>query len=239
MDIGGFMKRLFLMVCISLSVGAAADDCASKTQKMAAAGVPLNMLNDLAKAGTALNAHSTKVFIADYGRPDSQKRFFEIDLLTGDVSRYVVSDGKVPPGSSDRLSNTPNSHLPPAGLMRIESGRMSPHQGEVFDVHGLEVQNQNLNANGGRGIAVQGCPYVSEESGGHVGQSFGSFCLNPAVFSKIKRDLPGALLYSADPNPNRAAGTKASPILCKYIAAAANLKTTTPASAGDFDPGTS
>ena len=172
------------------------NDCRARTRKIVDAGVPLDLLERMAKdPQTAKTNSGDHAFIVDYSKTPHDKRFFSIDLKTGDVQGYRVSHGKGsgPADHVDRLSNEYGSHASPEGLFKIGSIYKSPSQGDIYVVNGLQPSNAKT---ADRILGVQGCNYVHETGDAPIGRSAGSFCMDPSTFAHIRHSLQGSLLYS-------------------------------------------
>ena len=172
------------------------NDCKARSQKIVDAGVPLDLLERMAKGSDAGKTNSgDRAFVVDYSKPPHDKRFFSIDLKTGDVQGYRVSHGKGsgPADHVDHLSNDYGSHDSPEGLFKIGSVYKSEHQGDIYVVNGLQPGNSKTAE---RVLGVQACNYVHETGDAPIGRSAGSFCMDPSTFAHIKNSLPGSLLYS-------------------------------------------
>src|ERR1035437_1959161 len=111
-------------ICFLGAHAYAADSCTDRTHKIVEAGVPLDLLDQMAEKSVKANlSYGDTAVVINYGLLSREKRFFAINLKTGEVEKYHVSQGK---GNgkdvSDKaeLSNAPNSHNPPNGLLKIE-----------------------------------------------------------------------------------------------------------------------
>lgn len=131
--------------------------------------------------------------IADYTKVASIKRFFIINLHTGNVRAHMVAHGVNSGGKGDRVWNASNragSNQTPTGFFKIGSkeGITSRKKYNYLGLDGLEWKNRNAKK---REIILHTAAYV-----GRAGRSHGCFAIKPEdkwqVFSRLKR----ALLFS-------------------------------------------
>lgn len=103
----------------------------------------------------------TYVVVIDYGSPSSQKRFFLINLKSGDVQRFYVSHG-IGSGESDlpsRFSNIKDSKQTSLG-MHVTGEVYQGSYGNTLRMYGLEKSNDEAY---NRDIVMHGAWYVGED----------------------------------------------------------------------------
>lgn len=124
--------------------------------------------------------------VIDFSRPSSEKRFFVIDLKTGNVNKYHVSHGG---GSGDKefaskFSNRRNSNQTALGLYQVGEKYPGAH-GATLRLYGLEKSNDQAY---NRNIVLHSAAYAVQRGAGQpVGRSSGC----PAVSAKtLKQIIP-------------------------------------------------
>lgn len=152
------------------------------------------------------------VGVADYTKPSTEKRFYLLDLQTGQVEKHLVSHG-VGSGSllAKRFSNVFESHQTSLGLFLTGSTYHSrSFNGTAMKIYGLDATNSNAFA---RFIVIHPASYASEsfvesrrrkfsqtndpKDAPRLGLSQGCFAFDPKVAPQIIEKLKGgALIYS-------------------------------------------
>jgi hypothetical protein len=129
--------------------------------------------------------------LIDYSKNASQKRFYLIDLRTGDVSKYNVSNGKGSDanydGIAESFSNEPESLKTSLGFyLTLDDYYSEKFESKALRLEGLSETN-SLALD--RAIVIHGAKYMDPEHG-VFGRSFGCPALDldvaPEVISKIK-----------------------------------------------------
>ncbi len=135
------------------------------------------------------------ITIGDFTQHYGKKRFFLINMSTGNVEKMHVAHGENSDldkdGLLDKFSNTDSSYMSSEGFMlTAENIYDSKIWGESLRLYGLEPQNSNALS---RGIVIHGWNMVDEElaeSFGKIGFSQGCPALGkdtaPGVIEKIK-----------------------------------------------------
>jgi hypothetical protein len=133
--------------------------------------------------------------IVDFSLNSGKKRYFLIDMNSGEVTPHMVAHGA---GSEDghgfakRFSDVDGSHESSLGFVLT---------GEIYDgVHGRSVRLDGLSKTNAhmrpRAIVIHGANYV-HESASRQGNSFGCFALDMAVKDAVITAMHGgALLYA-------------------------------------------
>ncbi|MEK2643722.1 murein L,D-transpeptidase catalytic domain family protein [Bdellovibrio sp. BCCA] len=145
----------------------------------------------------------TYVAIVDFGSPSSQRRFYLINLKTGDVNKYYVSHG-LGSGSTDiptKFSNIKDSKQTSLG-MYLTGEVYQGHYGNTLRMYGLERSNDEAY---NRDIVLHGAWYVGEDfinstnertgqKYGRLGVSWGCPAVSRAIADKIIPLLKGGSL---------------------------------------------
>ena len=185
-----FSKCLILFVGLFFS-RAQAETCETKVKKALDAGVPYSLLKTL--AGKRDQSTGQKIFVVDFDRPSNERRFFAINLANGTTEKFLTSHGSGS-GKGERatkFSDRPNSRTSSLGLYKgLAPSTVGEHQ--HTKLQGLDESNRHALD---RGITLQGCSQVSELRG-FARPSYGSFCLDPAVYRQLQPDLQGSLMLA-------------------------------------------
>jgi hypothetical protein len=134
--------------------------------------------------------------IIDYRQHNSKERFFVIDMISGQVDKYLAAHGKNSDpdfdGYATSFSNEPNSLMTSLGLFLTAETYTGSH-GLSLVLDGLSSTNSNARA---RAIVIHGASYVTP--GEKIGRSWGCPALElrytEEVINKIKG---GALIYAS------------------------------------------
>jgi hypothetical protein len=133
--------------------------------------------------------------IVDFTLSDQNKRFFLINLLSGEVKSFMVAHG-LGSGRGDyveRVSSVPGSNSSSAGPYLTGDIYRSKKPGIRIRLNGLARSNATAAR---RAILVHGANYVSEEYG-VTGHSEGCFALSWENYSYVIRKITGrGLLYA-------------------------------------------
>jgi len=138
--------------------------------------------------------------IIDFSLPSTSKRFFLLDLKTGDVKKYYTSHGRnsgmLQP---TRFSNIKDSKTSSLGLVVTGETYTGIH-GFSLNLHGLEKHNALVYK---RRIVIHGADYVSEDfirKYNRLGVSWGCPAVEDSVLPEIIKALPaGSLVYFYHP----------------------------------------
>lgn len=164
-------------------------------------GVPLDLLDS---ALLYYDAHretlSNRRFLAviDFARHSSQKRFFVVDLATGQVNGHVVAHGSGSDpndtGYLQEFSNVPGSNASSDGFFVTAEVYDSDKNGRSLRVDGVSRTNFNFRS---RLVVIHGSRYVSEGRS-KQGRSEGCFALPEDVKDAVISALAGgSLLFAA------------------------------------------
>lgn len=160
--------------------------------------------NKRSRANTTVTlTNPTYVAIVNFGLPSSQRRFFLINLQTGEVNKYYSSHG-LGSGNSDvatKFSNTKDSKQTSLG-MYLTGGIYQGHYGNTLRMYGLEKSNSEAY---NRDIVLHGAWYVGEdfmnsinqktgEKYGRIGVSWGCPAVSLSIAEKIIPILKGGSL---------------------------------------------
>lgn len=142
------------------------------------------------------------VAIVDLGAHSAQRRFFILDLETGDVEGWHTTHGSGSDadhdGYAESFSNTPGSLASSLGAYRTGE-RYTGRWGLSLRLDGLQASNDQARA---RAIVIHPAEYAAPDyiqRFGKAGRSWGCFALPPADNERlIGRLEAGVFLYAAD-----------------------------------------
>lgn len=134
--------------------------------------------------------------IVDFTKSANSKRFYVINMETGQVRAHAVAHGR---GSDPRhtgrptyFSNSPGSSASSIGFYKTEGVYFGKH-GVSLRLDGLSRSTSNARA---RAIVVHAADYVANDSNAW-GRSQGCFALDPDVTKNVINQLKGgALIYA-------------------------------------------
>ncbi len=134
--------------------------------------------------------------LIDFGKLSSQKRFYLINLKTGDVESRLVAHGRGSDQNNDRraddFSNTPESYQSSLGFFKTAETYVGIH-GYSLRLDGLSESNSKARQ---RNIVIHPAEYVSETEL-KAGRSFGCPALDPRHSKRIITAIKdGALIYA-------------------------------------------
>jgi L,D-transpeptidase catalytic domain len=138
--------------------------------------------------------------IVDFSKPSSQRRLYLVDLVSGDVTSFLVAHGR---GSdldhdaiADMFSDAMGSHASSLGAFRAAVRYQGQH-GLSLALDGLDPSNRSARE---RAVVVHSQWYVSDSmlaKQGRLGRSWGCFVVDPAVIESLVRHLEGGgFLYA-------------------------------------------
>jgi len=160
------------------------------------------------RALTALDIHHKRIplrdrmYLVDFQKFSGQERFYEVDLVTGEVKAFRTSHGRGSDpqhsGFARNFSNTPESYMSSIGAYATAGASWGSQQGPNVLLDGLEYSNDRARE---RAIIVHGANYADPAflaREGKLGRSYG-------CFSTAHTDLPalrermgqGRLLFAA------------------------------------------
>ncbi len=176
-------------------------------------GVPAKALADalkmLEKNPRGAIKNKRYVAIADYTKHSSQKRFFLLDMRTGEVKKTIMSHGRGSEsrngsGFADRFGNRKESKMTPAGFHVTSKIGYGPHvRSRMVVMKGIEPGLNDQSA--GRGILlhttnIRGKRYATYEflkAHGWLGRSSGCIAVPPEDLEEILGKIEGgALIYN-------------------------------------------
>jgi hypothetical protein len=141
-----------------------------------------------------------RVAIVDFSKHSGEKRFFLIDLRTGDVEAYRTAHGKGSDsnhdGMADSFSNSFNSKASSLGSYAAR-GEYFGKYGLSLKLDGLDKSNRNAS---GRKIVLHSADYATPDwlkRHGRLGRSFGCFVVDPTLVRHIVKKLKGGVLIYA------------------------------------------
>jgi hypothetical protein len=187
---------LFLFLCTLASANAAPKG--DYVHLDPAHVIPKNLLNE---AINFYDSNLDKILnqrimgIIDFKQHNSKKRFYVIDMESGQVEAYLTAHGKNSDpkftGYATNFSNTPDSLMSSLGFY-ITAESYNGKNGYSMRLDGLSSTNSNARE---RGIVIHGADYVTP--GFKIGRSSGC----PAVEQIYHADLidrlkNGALIYA-------------------------------------------
>jgi hypothetical protein len=160
----------------------------------------------LGRALAAMQTHRPSIAnpgliaIADYAAPSREKRFYLVNLVSGQTTSYLVAHGRGSDpahcGFLTRFSNKEGSYASCAGAFVTGSEYQGKH-GRSMRLEGLDPSNSNAMP---RAIVIHAAPYVSAAMArdlGKVGRSQGCFTVTEADLAEVMGKLgPGRFLYS-------------------------------------------
>jgi len=140
--------------------------------------------------------------VIDYELPSSEKRFWVIDLATGELlfhqhTTHGSGSDRNHDGRADRMSNVRESGTSNVGLMRTDNTYTGKH-GRSLNLDGLE-RGFNDNARERR-IVVHSANYADDayiRRHGKAGRSLGCPALDPDVSGDVIRTIQGGTLMFA------------------------------------------
>lgn len=192
--------RTFIGLFLFVSQTAWAN-CADKIDSLAKAGVPINLMNEMA-AKVANHKGKAKagqrVGLVDFSKSSLEKRFFIIDLETAEVKLHRVAHGKNSsdpkrPEMATKFSNLAITRMSSIGLFHLRPIQSST-AGKALRAEGLESGNDQ---SADRGILVQGSRFISDaKKVSSTPRSFGSFSVAAKSLPEIRDDLANSLLYA-------------------------------------------
>lgn len=148
------------------------------------------------------NKHSNMILnknyitIVDYSKHSSNKRFFLIDMKSGEVIKYNVAHGKGSDADNDgfaeSFSNVPESKQTSLGFF-LTAETYNGSNGYSMKLDGLDPTN-NLARD--RFIVVHGADYVQEKQN-YAGRSWGCPALDKGISSLVINKIKNGSLFFA------------------------------------------
>ncbi len=158
--------------------------------------IPLRQAFDYFDQNKKIIKNKNYMSIIDFSQHSGNKRYYLIDLKTGEVEALHTSHGrKSDPdhdGYADRFSNVVGSNMTSLGFM-LTAERYVGNHGNSLRLDGLESINSNARK---RAIVIHGASYVAEGLS-KMGRSLGCPAVeNRYINSLIKKIENGSLVYS-------------------------------------------
>lgn len=140
-------------------------------------------------------ANKRYVVVIDFSQHNSRKRFYLIDMDSGDVVGYLTAHGKNSDpdfdGYATKFSNTPDSLMTSLGPYLTAETYYGEH-GYSLRLDGLSSTNSNARK---RAIVIHGASYVT--SAPLIGRSYGCPALDMDYYSEVISMIKGgALIYA-------------------------------------------
>lgn len=129
------------------------------------------------------------ISIIDFTQASTERRYYLIDLKTGDATNYLVAHGKESGENfATRFSNTPDSNMSSLGIY-LTGEEYWGGRGFSMVLKGMETTNSNAEV---REIIMHSADYVSDEfiaRYGRLGRSLGCPAVNPLVVGHLIRKI--------------------------------------------------
>lgn len=137
--------------------------------------------------------------VIDFSQYSGRKRFYLIDMRSGEVETYKTSHGKGSDpnhdGYADSFSNVSGSNASSLGLYKTAETYYGKH-GYSLKLDGLSSTNSNARS---RAIAIHPADYVDDNSSSKSGRSWGCPALDPSASSRVINLIAGgSLIYAWD-----------------------------------------
>ncbi|MBC7713050.1 MAG: murein L,D-transpeptidase catalytic domain family protein [Rhizobacter sp.] len=135
------------------------------------------------------------IVIIDFSQHNSRKRFYLIDMESGDVIGYLTAHGKNSDpdfdGYATQFSNVPDSLMSSVGFYLTAETYYGEH-GYSLRLDGLSSTNSNARA---RAIVIHGADYVTDAK--LIGRSYGCPALDQRYYADVINMIKsGALIYA-------------------------------------------
>ncbi len=135
------------------------------------------------------------IVVIDFKQHNSKKRFYLIDMDSGDVVGYLTAHGKNSDpdfdGYATKFSNTPDSLMSSVGFYLTAETYYGEH-GYSLRLDGLSSTNSNARA---RAIVIHGADYVTDAP--LIGRSYGCPALDMDYYQEVISMIKGgALIYA-------------------------------------------
>lgn len=146
-------------------------------------------------ANQAIIANKQYLVVIDFSQHNSKKRFYLIDMESGDVERYLTAHGKNSDpdfdGYATAFSNVNSSLMSSLGYYLTAETYFGEH-GYSLRLDGLSSTNSNARA---RDIVIHGASYVKDVA--LIGRSFGCPALDENVSTQVIDMIKGGTLIFA------------------------------------------
>jgi len=136
------------------------------------------------------------IIVIDFKQHNSKKRFYLINMQSGDVEQYLTAHGKNSDtdydGYATKFSNTDGSLMSSLGFY-LTAETYYGDNGYSLRLDGLSTTNSNARA---RAIVIHGASYVREAS--LIGRSYGCPALEERYAADVIDTIKGGSLIYAD-----------------------------------------
>lgn len=136
------------------------------------------------------------IVIIDFKQHNSKKRFYLINMQSGDVERYLTAHGKNSDpdydGYATKFSNTSGSNMSSIGFY-LTAETYYGDNGYSLRLDGLSSTNSKARS---RAIVIHGASYVREAS--LIGRSYGCPALEVRYSADVINSIKGGSLIYAD-----------------------------------------
>lgn len=136
------------------------------------------------------------IVVIDFKQHNSKKRFYLINMQSGDVERYLTAHGKNSDpdydGYATKFSNTSGSNMSSVGFY-LTAETYNGDNGYSLRLDGLSTTNSKARA---RAIVIHGASYVREAS--LIGRSYGCPALEVRYAADVINTIKGGSLIYAD-----------------------------------------
>lgn len=134
--------------------------------------------------------------VIDFSKHSNLRRFYVIDMRSGQVEAIKTSHGKNSDsnndGYADKFSNTANSKMSSLGFYQAAETYIGKH-GYSMRLDGLSSTNSNARS---RAIVIHPADYVDED-GSWTGRSWGCPAIDPELSSRIIDYIKeGSIIYA-------------------------------------------
>ena len=156
----------------------------------------------LIKTLTYYDANKSKIknknyiIVIDFKQHNSKKRFYLINMQSGDVEQYLTAHGKNSDsdydGYSTKYSNTSGSLMSSLGFY-LTAETYNGENGYSLRLDGLSSTNSNARS---RAIVIHGASYV--KPGSKIGRSYGCPALEVRYAADVIDTIKGGSLIYAD-----------------------------------------
>lgn len=136
------------------------------------------------------------IIVIDFKQHNSKKRFYLINMQSGDVERYLTAHGKNSDpdydGYATKFSNTSGSNMSSVGFY-LTAETYYGDNGYSLRLDGLSSTNSKARS---RAIVIHGASYVREAS--LIGRSYGCPALEVRYAADVINTIKGGALIYAD-----------------------------------------
>lgn len=135
--------------------------------------------------------------VIDFSQYSGKKRFYLIDMRSGEVEAYKTAHGSGSDsnhdGYAEKFSNVSGSNASSLGLYRTAETYYGKH-GYSLRLDGLSSTNSNARS---RAIVIHAADYVNDDTSSKSGRSWGCPALDPSVSKRVINYIAGGSLIYA------------------------------------------